>query len=276
MKNLVKKGKYFFLLFFATNVFGQVSIKRLNDPAIVAQHKRMTFEKWGDWRPYPKYFLGIQTNVAYATVWGMWAPKINREYKRGDDIRPLKPTGLQNQRFAELKFQEEEAKKIKAASDTVYKRSVQDFAHWTSTTVEADPLWLLYYKRMLKPLTEFPDTPQNYIQWKLKDQQIYETLHSTGTLKRLQEELDLIKEKYKLSRTMDMPRGKRFIMYHETLIRWRKFVGELRRYNNKTTLLLDYRKMMKRHVPTAVPQGFTPQTDQEIMHNKMQQYKHRF
>ncbi|WP_435523426.1 hypothetical protein [Chryseobacterium indoltheticum] len=38
------------------NVFGQFSVKRLNDPAIVAQHKRMTFESWGDWRPYPKYF----------------------------------------------------------------------------------------------------------------------------------------------------------------------------------------------------------------------------
>jgi hypothetical protein len=57
--------------------------------------------------------LGIQTNFAYATVWGMWAPKINRDYKDGDDIRPLKPTGEQNLRFAQLKFQEEEAKKIK-------------------------------------------------------------------------------------------------------------------------------------------------------------------
>lgn len=276
MKNLFKKISLLSFLLIAVSMYGQVSVKRLNDPAIVAQHKRMTFERWGDWRPYPKYFLGIQTNVAYATVWGMWAPKINREYKRGDDIRPLKPTGLQNQRFAELKFQEEEAKKIKAASDTVYKRSIQDFAHWTSATVEADPLWLLYYKRMLKPITEFADTPQNFIQWGLKDQTTYKMLKSTGTLKRLQEELDLIKEKYQMSRTMDMPRGKRFIMYHETLIRWRKFVGELRRYNNKTTLLLDYRKMMKRHVPTAVPQRFTPHTDQEIMHNKMQQYKHRF
>jgi hypothetical protein len=31
-----------------------------------------------------------------------------------------------------------------------------------------------------------------------------------GNFKRLQEELDLIKEKYSMSRTMDMPRGKRF------------------------------------------------------------------
>jgi hypothetical protein len=43
-----------------------------------------------------------------------------------------------------------------------------------------------------------------------------------GNFKRMQEELDMIKEKYSMSRSMDMPRGKRFIMYHETLIKWRK------------------------------------------------------
>ena len=97
------------LLLVAAIVSAQLSVKRLNDPAIVAQHKRMVFESWGDWRPYPKYFLGVQTNFAYATVWGMWAPKINRDYKDGDDIRPLKPTGVQNQRFAEVKYEEQEA-----------------------------------------------------------------------------------------------------------------------------------------------------------------------
>jgi hypothetical protein len=276
MEQLFKKGKSFLFLFIAASVSAQVSVKRLNDPSIVAQHKRMTFEKWGDWRPYPKYFLGIQTNFAYATVWGMWAPSINRDYKDGDDIRPLKPTGVQNQRYAQLKYEEEEEKKIKAASDTIYKRNVQDFAHWTSATVDADPLWLLYYKRMLKPITEFPDMPQNFMEWRLKDQQTYETLNTTGTLKRLQEELDLIKEKYAMSRSMDMPRGKRFIMYHETLIRWRKFVQELRKYNNKTTLLLDYKNILKNHLPTALPANWTPASDKQIVHNTMQQYKHRY
>ena len=113
MRNLFKKLITFKLLLIVTAMFGQISVKRLNDPSIVAQHKRMTFERWGDWRPYPKYFLGIQTNFAYATVWGMWAPSRNRDYKDGPDIRPLKPTGEQNLRFAQLKFQEEEAKKIK-------------------------------------------------------------------------------------------------------------------------------------------------------------------
>ena len=276
MENLSKKGNLFLLLIITTTVFGQVSVKRLNDPAIVAQHKRMTFESWGDWRPYPKYFLGIQTNFAYATVWGMWAPKINREYKDGDDIRPLKPTGEQNLRLAQLKFQEEEVKKIKAASDTIYKRSVQDLAHWTSATVDADPLWLLYYKRMLKPITEFPDTPQNFIDWRLKDQQTFETLSITGTLKRLQEELDLIKEKYSMSRSMDMPRGKRFIMYHETLIRWRKFVQELRKHNDKTTLLLDYKNILKNHLPTTMPPSSNSSSDKQIVQDVMQKYKHKY
>ncbi|MDM1556155.1 hypothetical protein HX126_16435 [Chryseobacterium indologenes] len=276
MEIVLKKGTFLVFLCVAILASAQISVKRLNDPAIVAQHKRMTFESWGDWRPYPKYFLGIQTNFAYATVWGMWAPKINRDYKDGDDIRPLKPTGEQNLRFAQLKFQEEEVKKIKAASDTIYKRSVQDLAHWTSATVDADPLWLLYYKRMLKPITEFPDNPQNFMEWRLKDQQTFETLNSTGTLKRLQEELDLIKEKYTWSRTMDMPRGKRFIMFHETLIRWRIFVQELRRYNNRTTLLLDCRSILNSHLPTALPTQWTPTSDKGIVQNVMQQYKHKY
>lgn len=264
------------LLLLSTSIFGQISVKRLNDPSIVAQHKRMVFQSWGDWRPYPKYFLGIQTNFAYATVWGMWAPKINRDYKNGPDIRPLKPTGEQNKRLAQLKLQEQEAKRIKAASDTLYKRSVQDFAHWTSTTVDADPLWLLYYKRMLKPVTQFPDRPQNFIEWRLKDQKTYETLSSTGALKRLQEELDLIKEKYAMSRSMDMPRGKRFLMYHETLIGWRKFVQELKKYNDKTTLLLDFKNILKNHSQSALPSVHEPASDKKIMHKTMEKYKNRY
>ncbi len=276
MRNLFKKLITFKFLLIVTAMFGQISVKRLNDPSIVAQHKRMVFQSWGDWRPYPKYFLGIQTNFAYATVWGLWAPKINKDYKNGEDIRPLKPTGVQNQRFAQLKFQEEEAQKIKAASDTIHKRSVQDFAHWTSATVDADPLWLLYYKRMLKPITEFPDHPQNFIEWRLKDQQTFETLNTTGTIKRLQEELDLIKEKYAMSRSMDMPRGKRFLMYHETLVKWRKCVQELRKHNNKSTLLLDYKNILKNHLSTALPNQWTPASDKQIVHSTMQNYKHRY
>ena len=244
-KNYTKKILLFLTIFVGSSLsYGQV--KRLNDPSIVAHNKRMVFESWGDFRPYPKYFLGIQTNFAYATVWGWLAPSRNRDYKDGADIRPLKPTGLEIQRFAELEFQRKEAEKIKLQVDTLYTRNVQDFAHWTSVTVEADPLWLLYYKRMLRPLKEFPENPQNYIQWQMKDDKTYQTMLANGGIAHLEKELALFKDKYNNSRTLNMPRGKRFLMYHETLIGWRKFANQLRTFDQKNNLFLDYKKMLSK------------------------------
>ena len=237
--------KTFLLALFSFNtigVFGQV--KRLNDPSIVAHNKRMVFESWGDFRPYPKYLLGIQTNFAYATVWGWLAPARNRDYKDGADIRPLKPTGLEVQRLVELELQRKEAEKINIQVDTLYTRNVQDLAHWSSATVSADPLWLLYYNRMLNQLNAFPANPQNYIQWQLKDDKTYQNMLANGGIAHLEKELALLKDKYKNSRTLDMPRGKRFLMYHETLIGWRNFKNQLRAFDQKNNLFLDYKKLL--------------------------------
>ncbi|MHC6199177.1 hypothetical protein [Elizabethkingia miricola] len=248
---------------------------RLNDEAIVSQHKRQVFESWGDWRPYGKYFLGVQTNFAYSTVWGMLSPSRNRDYKDGEDIRPLKANGIEVQRLAQVELQRQEAEKIKINVDTLYKRNMQDLAHWTSLTVDADPLWLLYYKRMLSPLNNFPDNPQNYTDWRLKDDESYQTLLSIGVIKRLQENLDLLKDKYKISRTVDMPRGKRFLMYHETLIGWRKFLYELNGFNSKTNLVLDYKKMLDKFRNTNKEIALH-RDDKEIVASVMQDFKHRF
>jgi len=237
----------------------------------------MVFEGWGDWRPYPKYLLGIQTNFAYATVWGMWAPSRNRDYKDGPDIRPLKPTGLETQRFGELELQRKETERIKMETDTIHKRSVQDFAHWTSATVSADPLWLLYYNRMLKPLREFPDNPQNYLEWGFQKPEVYQTLLSTGGISLLKEKLDLLKDKYNISRTVDMPRGKRFLMYHETLIGWRKFSSEIRSHDLKGGLYMDYHKILQDLKNTTNLFGTKNfKTDKEIAQEVMNHYKHQF
>ena len=235
-----------FLTIFVGSSLSYGQVKKLNDPSIVAHNKRMVYEAWGDFRPYPKYLLGVQTNFAYATVWGWLAPARNKEYKDGADIRPLRPTGLEVQRFAELEIQRKEAEKIKLQIDTLYTRNVQDFAHWTSLTVEADPLWLLYYKRMLKPLKEFPDNPRNYIQWQIKDDKTYQNMLTNGGIAHLEKELALLKDKYNNSRTLDMPRGKRFLMYHETLIDWRKFANQLRAFDQKNNLFLDYKKLLSK------------------------------
>ncbi|QOW09826.1 hypothetical protein Q73A0000_05330 [Kaistella flava (ex Peng et al. 2021)] len=272
-KNYTKKILLFLTIFVGSSLsYGQV--KRLNDPSIVAHNKRMVFESWGDFRPYPKYFLGIQTNFAYATVWGWLAPSRNRDYKDGADIRPLKPTGLEIQRFAELEFQRKEAEKIKLQVDTLYTRNVQDFAHWTSVTVEADPLWLLYYKRMLKPLKEFPDNPQNYIQWQIKEDKTYQNMLANGGIAHLEKELALLKDKYNNSRTLDMPRGKRFLMYHETLIGWRKFVNQLRAFDQKNNLFLDYKKLLTKS-RTKLESDWRS-NDLAIAQKMMIEYKNKF
>lgn len=256
----------------AVTVFGQ--IKRLNDPSIVAQHKRMVFESWGDFRPYPKYTLGIQTNFAYATVWGWLSPSKNQDYKNGADIRPLKPTGLEIQRLVELEFQRKEGEKIKIQIDTLYTRNVQDLAHWSSATVSADPLWLLYYNRMLTPLNSFPENPQNYIQWQLKDDKTYQNMLANGGIVHLEKELELLKDKYKNSRTLDMPRGKRFLMYHETLLGWRNFKNQLRAFDNKNTLYLEYKKLLTKS-RTKIEREWQTK-DITIAHKVMTEYHNKF
>ncbi|WP_173779035.1 hypothetical protein [Frigoriflavimonas asaccharolytica] len=273
MKNNTKK----ILLFIAVlvgSIFNYGQVKILNDPSIVAHNKRMVFESWGDFRPYPKYTFGIQTNFAYATVWGWLSPSINQDYKNGADIRPLKPTGLEAQRFAELEFQKSEAEKIKLQVDTLYTRNVQDFAHWTSATVEADPLWLLYYKKMLKPLKDFPDNPQNFIQWQLKDDKTYQNMLMNGGITQLEKELNLLKDKYKNSRTLDMPRGKRFLMYHETLIGWRNFKDQLRAFDRKNSLFLDYKKLLSKSKIKIEPVWNS--NDKEIAIKFMNEYHNKY
>ncbi|MGQ2118482.1 hypothetical protein [Ornithobacterium rhinotracheale] len=251
-------------------------IRRLNDPSIVAQHKRMVFERWGDWRPYPKYTLfHIQTNLNYATVWGMWAPSRNRKYKNGKDIRPLKVDGAETQRLLKAEAMKKEAEKIKVSVDSIHLRTRADFAHITHMTVGADPLWLLYYKRMLKPLKEFPENPQSNTDWGITNINRFELMKGNGELDKLQKSLDLLKDKYEKSRKLDMPRGKRFLMYHETLIGWRAFKRKLKEYDERNKLYIEYENAGK--LIKEVKSTFTThRSDKEIVESIMQKYKHQF
>jgi hypothetical protein len=59
---------------------------------------------------------------------------------------------------------------------------------------------------MLKPLHLFAEDPQNYFEWQLKDDKTYQNMLANGGIVHLKKELDLLKDKYKNSRTLDMPR----------------------------------------------------------------------
>lgn len=247
-------------------------IKVLNDPSIVAQHKRMVYEQWGDWRPYPKYFLGIQTNFAYATVWGIWAPSRNRAYKRGDDIRPLKPDGLEVKRLVETKIQENQAKMILEEATQLQKLAEKDFLHYTSTTVEADPLWVLFYRKKLRPLNQFPAQP-GFEDLGLESQEKYNHLFQIGALDNLLDVLEGLKESYHQSRNMAMPRGKRILMYHDTLMGWRKFLD----MKNSIGRKIDLPSIKNYNLNIIISNSNTGYaSDKEIAEEVMQEFKHRF
>lgn len=267
------------LLFIFPMIILAQRVKRIIDPALIAQEKRMVFQEWNDWKPDAKTkILGINTgwntNPKYTIVWGWTAPKRNQRYRKGEDIRPLKPTGLETQRFAKLKLMENQAENIKKSIDTIYKRSLADMAHNTHLTASADPLYLLYYRRMLEPLQKFPENPSTAIQWGIKNPAVLVQLKNTGQYKQLQEKLLLAKETYEQGRKLDMPRGKRFLMYHKALMNWREFQRMLFSAVNRNDLFLTITEELK--TAKSSIKDIPIQNDRQIVENIMRRYKHKF
>lgn len=251
--------------------------KKIIDRALIGQEKRMVFQEWGDWQPHRrKFFWGSDmgdADLQYAQVWGWMAPK-NRRYKAGADIRPLRAGGEETQRFAKLKVMENQSESIKKNIDSIYRRSFADMAHNTNLTASADPLYLLYYRRMLEPLQKFPENPSTAMQWGIKNPAILSQLKNTGQYKQLQQKLVLAKETYEQGRKLDMPRGKRFLMYHKALMSWREFQKMLFSAVNQNDLYLTYTQQLKN--VNANIKNIPEQNDKEIVYGIMQRYKYKF
>lgn len=259
----------YIILLCSSTLFAQ-NVKRINDEAVVAQEKRMVFQQWGDWKPRAKYILGIQVSYWYGSVWGdIYAPPENRRYRNGEDIRPLKPTGLETQRNGLVLTMKERADEIKVYSDTLSSRARADFLHWTSLTSQADPLYLLYYKRMLRPLREMSDNPSNYIEWGFSTEESYQIARRNGTLNIIQRELELLKDDFRMATTVDMPRGKRFIKYHHILMGWRKLQRIIR---SADEIGITFKKS-KQKLDALNTQPTVYLDDKAIVENIMEQYK---
>ena len=175
-------------LCFCYSFLVSAQVTKVTDPTWLNQEKRQVFEDWADFKPDRHWFWGDLT-YNWALVWGYLAPAQNRRYRRGDKIIPLKMGGQEWQKTAKLKLMQEQAKVIRKEVDSIKKRALSDFAHWNSNVIEADPLYLLYYKRMLTPLKEFPEQPNSYQQWGFDNNNIYNHIKNTGQLPDLQEKL---------------------------------------------------------------------------------------
>jgi hypothetical protein len=234
MKTTIKLIFGLFLLL-SFQIKGQ-SVKRVQDPNIVAQEKRQVFQQWGEWRPYPNYnFFGIQTNIAYMNIWGWLSPRVNRDYKRGSDIRPLGPAGLQNQRYVSTKQEESETEKVLKEVRDVYNVHLDEQLHYSSVTVPTDPLYLLYYKTMLKDLQEFDTNSPIASQWGFTNTEAFERFERLGMMGESKRKLDVLQNRLELSKSMEIPRGKRIMMWHECLVEWRKIKNYLTFLNRQGT-----------------------------------------
>ncbi|GIJ95368.1 hypothetical protein CAPN002_25860 [Capnocytophaga stomatis] len=272
--------KALFLLTILSCISG-LGQKKIKDPALLAQEKRMVFEKWGDWKPDPVYpkILGIRIgeNISphYAIAWGKWAsPKRNRRYKNGPDIRPLRVGGEESNRMLAVHLMKKQTEHIQKSVDSIRRKAQAEMAHWTRFTVDADPLYVLYYRKMLEPLRKFPPNPKTYWAWGFENEKIFQEVQSSGQLSVLQEKLELIKDNYKKAKMLDMPRGKRFLLFHKTLIQWRDFLSLKNQINNNHSVALVYKE--KRKLKVSEETLNRNKTDKEIVREIMQKYKHQF
>ena len=265
MKSILTSTAALILTSLCSGVLAQ-SLVRVKDPHIVAQEKRQVFQQWGNWLPNPNYnFFGIQTNVHYMLVWGWLAPERNRDYRNGSDIRPLSGAGLQNQRMASSVMQERRTQDVLAQIRNVHSTALAEQLHYSSVTVPADPLYVLYYRPMLKKLENFNTSTSNYSDWGFTNVRAFERFERLGLLGVSKRNLDLMQDNLHLAKTMEIPRGKRIMMFHDCLVSWRKhqsYIAYLNRQGSSAIKSQDRLESLR-----SVKRNGTnnkPRTDSEI------------
>ena len=192
------------------SLFGQ---KVINDPYISLQEKRMVFQSWGGWRP-SKTFFGL--NPHYQIVWGSLAKSRNRKYRRGPDIRPLGPVGPQTVRTASLLATQKEIKKLKKETEELQKEAEKEILSTSALTAKADPLWLLYYSKELKPLQDYSNPLIG-----LKAETAM-ALNGSSAAEWYHDAMLMLQERLQLNLKQDMDRGVRILGYHHILLDYRK------------------------------------------------------
>ena len=265
MKTLLTSTAALILVSFYSAAVAQ-GLVRVRDPHIVAQEKRQVFQQWGNWLPKPNYnFFGIQTNVHYMLVWGWLAPQRNRDYRNGADIRPLSVGGLQNRRMASTIVQEQRTQEVLAEIRNVHNSALSEQLHYSSVTLPADPLYVLYYKPMLKKLEKFDTNTLNYSDWGFTNEKAFQRFEKLGLLGDSKRRLELLQDNLHLAKTMEIPRGKRILMFHDCLVSWRKHLSYVAYLNRQGGTAIKSQERLEKF-KTAKQNGTTnkPRTDAEI------------
>lgn len=218
------------------------SIRKIDDPHIRAQYNRMVFKSWGNFLPNPKYFLGTNINPHHTLTWGWAAPAQNGRYRKGADIRPLSSNGEQNQRTTLLFRQNASTRSLEAYTDEMGKTAVSELYHNTGGAIsEVDPLWQLYYKRMLKEVYNYNlSTFTNKLSPK---QRVY--MIENGVIGWFDNEMQRLNERLHGAFNVTMTRGSRIINYHRIFL---EYEAILNKWNNHKTWSEPFVKLQKENI----------------------------
>lgn len=209
----MKKQLIFGLLYMLTIhvAYGQRAIE---DKAMHYQQERMVFKQWDRGKFEPgSGFLGL--NPYYWLTWGL-----HPNYP-DTDRRPLSAWGPQTQRLALVGGMNSTSNGYKLEADTLRNTSLLEITNYSGAVSAADPLWMLYYSKELKPALEFSEAK---ILASLPAA-VRAKVISEGLLGWYKNELSVLKERIDGARTANMDRGARILAYHRLLQEYRVLAG---------------------------------------------------
>lgn len=189
------------------SAFAQLAIE---DKAVRYQQERMVFKQW-DRRKFEPTSGWLGINPYYWLTWGL-----HPNYP-DTDRRPLSSWGPQTQRLGLVGAMNSTSNAYKLEADTLRNTSLLEITNYSGAVSAADPLWILYYSKELKPVLEFseasvlsPLTPA-----------VRSKVISEGLYNWFKNELTVLKERINGAKNSNMDRGSRILAYHRMLQEYR-------------------------------------------------------
>ncbi|SEO10182.1 hypothetical protein SAMN05192574_105307 [Mucilaginibacter gossypiicola] len=247
-----------FLILCLTTVRAQ---QKINDEALRYQEQRMVFQQWDQNKFKPSSgFLGL--NPFYWLVWGFPYPNYHKT-----DLRPLRANGPQTVRLAAVAAMQTADSKYKMESDTVRNTAISQIASQSGLLSDADPLWLLYYKKQFDPVL-------NYSMASVLaglTVPVQQKLISEGLCDWYINELDRLKERVKGAHDTDMDRGARIMAWYRLLLEYRNVSGvwAIRTASAKVTMDMTAQQQQLNNGNVRVS-NWTPQSDIAIAQKVLQ------
>lgn len=248
----MKKYVLIFIAFWAFDcrVMAQM---RLNDQAIIYQQERMVYKQWDRDKFIPKWrWWRPSTWAPYAATW-----LLQPSYKKGPDLRPLKPGGEQTQRLALAVAMQTSSNYYKKEADTLRNTAIAEYANYAGVVSSADPLYQLYYKKELAPLSNITGEALKNVP---SDVAIY--IAESGYYEWYITEMNSLAERFKNARTADLDRGQRVLMYHRIMLEQRELAKNWKQRLAMAQQMLAYRDMLKKQKNNA-RNYFDPTTKSE-------------